>query len=118
MLFLKFVTFVTFLATLSSFMVNCAVYPRKAEIEFEDVSNYWEPIGRFEDEALKNYLEDRKLKKIPERIIGGSEAEDGAAPFVAQLRRQGRKGDTFKFICGGSLITPRTILSAAHCVIR
>ncbi|XP_034481158.1 seminase [Drosophila innubila] len=45
-----------------------------------------------------------------QRIVGGQETSIGQVPYLVYLRQSGR------FICGGSLLTPRSVLSAAHCV--
>lgn len=44
------------------------------------------------------------------KVVGGTEAELGFAPFQIALERSN------SFTCGGSLITARTVLTAAHCV--
>ena len=44
------------------------------------------------------------------QIIGGKPAQEGEWPWQAAMLYNGRR------ICGGSLIHPRWILSAAHCV--
>ncbi|XP_068103319.1 serine protease 33-like [Hyperolius riggenbachi] len=46
---------------------------------------------------------------VSSRIVGGTDAVDGAWPWQIVLYYNGR------FLCGGSLIAPQWIMSAAHC---
>ncbi|CAH2098069.1 unnamed protein product [Euphydryas editha] len=48
-----------------------------------------------------------------ERIVGGTKAPNGSVPYQVSLRTWG-----VRHFCGASLITPRVILTAAHCVDR
>src|SRR3954468_12919244 len=43
-------------------------------------------------------------------IVGGSAAKPGSYPFVVTV------GDTTAFYCGGTLIAPDVVLTAAHCL--
>lgn len=45
------------------------------------------------------------------RVIGGTDAAPGEWPWQAKLRTTDSG-----FICGGSLITPTWVMTAAHCV--
>lgn len=63
---------------------------------------------------LPAYLECGKSSSAPSptsaRIVGGTVAENGAWPWQVSLQMRGYH------VCGGSIIGPSWILSAAHCV--
>lgn len=44
------------------------------------------------------------------RVVGGTNATEGAWPWQVELQFNGF------FICGGAIIDPTTIITAAHCV--
>ncbi|KAH3869718.1 transmembrane protease serine 9-like [Dreissena polymorpha] len=53
-----------------------------------------------------------EVSHVGTRIIGGQEARPGSWPWMALLARHGQP------VCGGSIITTRLILTAAHCFAK
>ncbi|XP_064479917.1 proclotting enzyme-like isoform X2 [Ornithodoros turicata] len=51
-----------------------------------------------------------------ERVVGGREADPGSWPWMAAIYIN--TGDINSAECGGSLVTPRHIVTAAHCVVQ
>ncbi|MBB4712602.1 secreted trypsin-like serine protease [Streptomyces luteogriseus] len=59
--------------------------------------------------------------RIDPKVIGGNETTISTAPWMAQLLYSDNRGtsstrDDIGFFCGGAVIAPTKILTAAHCV--
>lgn len=56
------------------------------------------------------------LPLTEDRIFGGEEASPGQFPHQISLRLE--RNNTYSHICGGSIISDRFILTAAHCYLQ
>ena len=56
-------------------------------------------------------MKGRVEKERETRIIGGEHAEPGTWPWITSIRlREGAK-----HFCGGTIVAPKWVVSAAHC---
>ncbi|XP_017075138.2 acrosin-like [Drosophila eugracilis] len=62
-------------------------------------------------EGMTRYLDTGcDIPSFTDRIVFGKKVKPGTTPWMAQIRRNN------EFLCGGSLIHPSFVLTAAHCV--
>ncbi|XP_056012616.1 fibrinolytic enzyme, isozyme C-like [Ostrea edulis] len=60
------------------------------------------------------FMHIRQFQDHSQRIVNGQEASPGAWPWQVSLQLQ--QFGTFYHICGGSLVRPNWVVTAAHCV--
>lgn len=70
-------------------------------------------IGFGSSQAV-NVLEAR----VDPRIVGGTNAANGAYPFMVALLNASQPDPNKGQFCGGSLIAPHWVLTAAHCMVE
>lgn len=58
------------------------------------------------------------LEKLSSRIIEGEPAKDGQFPWQAYLFSMADANQQIGYVCGGSVITEKTVVTAAHCVYQ
>src|SRR5262249_24474941 len=67
------------------------------------------------DDTLQNIKSGKRVLAIEPRVIGGTPAPVGAYPWQVSIGLAGVPQLNGHF-CGGSLINPQWIITAAHCV--
>jgi secreted trypsin-like serine protease len=67
--------------------------------------------------VLTTILDAPAVAAVERRIIGGSDASAGSAPWMAALVEPFGDDPYDSQFCGGSLIAPQWVLTAAHCFL-
>ena len=69
-------------------------------------------VGQSEAKSTKESQRKRIKFNDPNRVINGTNVQDGGAPHQVAIFQNGF------FICGGSLIGPQSVLTGATCVYQ
>ena len=99
-------------------LVPLMALPARADKEFLKNSRVTPlEIRRKKEEAGRQAASEgfSPLPRQP-RIVGGNDAAAGEYPWMAALVQADEPDNYAAFFCGGSLIHPRWVLTASHCV--
>lgn len=98
-----------------SFGSGCA-QPERAGV-YTRVSNYVDWIAATTGISVSTLTSGRPAPQgLEPQIVGGADADINAYPWLASLQVVTEDGSAFHS-CGGSVIAPEWILTAAHCVV-
>jgi len=74
-------------------------------------------ISKHEVSNLRCLLEQPEPCSPTQKILGGCEVPRGTFPWLVSLSKKRKKRRSLKNKCGGVIVTPKYILSAAHCFV-
>ncbi|XP_049794840.1 CLIP domain-containing serine protease HP8-like [Schistocerca nitens] len=73
--------------------------------------------GSLAQSSRRAQRQECEMTVLADRIYGGDRATIGQYPWLALLQYRSPEGE-LAFLCGGALVSPRYVLTAAHCLQR
>ncbi|KAJ8952892.1 hypothetical protein NQ318_006508, partial [Aromia moschata] len=96
----------------TSATVSCAPYFEP--LERRNATRYcWQGTWNRPPPACQPICGEKKVNVLP-LIVNGKTVDQGNYPWVTAVYH--KINESFQFVCGGSMLTQRVILTAAHCV--